>query len=103
MHPDNNEFAPVRLTYDPEAKQKSATGEETINIIIPQYRTGDSPNDPIYGGNVFGVVEQRVATVLGPMLGKGLIRTDAKIRRGASKVSCSCTKSLITVHQQLDN
>lgn len=87
-HPDNNEYAPVRLTYDLEAKQRSPNAEETINITTPPYKVGDGPNDPVHGGSVFGVVEQKAATVLGPMLGKGLIKMDAKIRRGAANVSC---------------
>ncbi|KAF8578440.1 hypothetical protein K439DRAFT_1528852 [Ramaria rubella] len=42
----------------------------------------EGPDEKVVGGDNFGVVEQKVATVLGPMLGKGLIRVDAKVRRG---------------------
>ena len=37
-------------------------------------------------GDNFAVVEQKAATVLGPMLGKGLIRLDGRVRRGQPKV-----------------
>lgn len=84
--PDSDEFAAVRLRYDPLAKERSPTAEETIHILTPQIRVGEGPDEKTYGGENFGVVEQKVATVLGPMLGKGLIRVDAKVRRGMPNV-----------------
>ncbi|KIJ45051.1 hypothetical protein M422DRAFT_29907 [Sphaerobolus stellatus SS14] len=77
------EFASVRLRYDQLAKERNPLAEETIHILTPQWKVGEGDNEKVCGGDNFGVVEQRVATVLGPMLGKGLIRVDAKIRRGA--------------------
>jgi SWI/SNF-related matrix-associated actin-dependent regulator of chromatin subfamily A3 len=84
---DSDDFASVRLRYDPIAKERSPTGDETIHILTPQTKYGEGADEKVYGGDNFGVVEQKVATVLGPMLGKGLIRVDAKIRRGVPNVS----------------
>ncbi len=44
------------------------------------------PSGEIVQGENFGVVEQKAANVLGPMLGKGLIRVDAKVRRAVPNV-----------------
>ncbi|EAU92715.2 DNA repair protein RAD5 [Coprinopsis cinerea okayama7 len=76
-HNSDNEYAPVRLQYEHAANKPG--GSETIHIRTPTSRT---PNGEPTGGEGFGVVEQKVATSLGPMLGKGLIRLDAKIRKG---------------------
>ncbi|EJD03691.1 uncharacterized protein FOMMEDRAFT_19080 [Fomitiporia mediterranea MF3/22] len=73
------DWASVRLQHDPMAKQRSPNGEETIHIKTPPTRI---PTGEVLPGENFGVVEQKVATALGPMLGKGLIRIDAKVRRG---------------------
>ena len=92
MPSESDDFAPVRLRYDPLAKERSATGDETIHILTPQTKYGDGADEKLFGGDNFGVVEQRVATVLGPMLGKGLIRVDAKIRRGIPNVSIDSSR-----------
>ncbi|KAJ7092552.1 SNF2 family N-terminal domain-containing protein [Mycena epipterygia] len=73
----NDEWAPVRLQY--EHNPNKPGGAETIHIKAPQ---GRAPNGDQFLGEAFGVVEQKVATALGPMLGKGLIRLDAKVRKG---------------------
>ena len=86
---ESDDFASVRLRYDPIAKERSPTGDETIQILTPQTKFGEGADEKVYGGENFGVVEQKVATVLGPMLGKGLIRVDAKIRRGVPNVGVS--------------
>lgn len=86
------EWAHVRLQY--EHNPHKPDGAETIHIHTPGARlpTGEIISEP------FGVVEQKVATFLGPMLGKGLIRLDSKIRRGSANVSlsrpylCKCTQ-----------
>jgi SWI/SNF-related matrix-associated actin-dependent regulator of chromatin subfamily A3 len=93
---DSDEFAAVRLRYDPVAKERSPTGEETIHILTPQTKVGEGPDEKVYGGENFGVVEQKVATVLGPMLGKGLIRVDAKVRRGMPNVRVFSSPSIYT-------
>ncbi|KAH7885941.1 SNF2 family N-terminal domain-containing protein [Phlebopus sp. FC_14] len=68
----------VRLQYEHNPHKPGAT--ETIHIRAPHAK---SPSGELTQGEAFGVVEQKVATHLGPMLGKGLIRLDAKVRRGA--------------------
>lgn len=76
-----DEWASIRLQYD--STPSKATGKETIHIRTP---TARGPNGENISGDVFGVVEQKVADFLGPMLGKGLIRLDAKIRRASGNV-----------------
>ncbi|KAF8213230.1 SNF2 family N-terminal domain-containing protein [Mycena galopus ATCC 62051] len=73
----HDEWAAVRLQY--EHNPNKPGGAETIHIKAPQ---GRAPNGEQFLGEAFGVVEQKVATALGPMLGKGLIRLDAKVRKG---------------------
>lgn len=74
IRPDGD-WASVRLQY--EHNPQKAPASETIHIKTPHIKgSGEFPQ-----GEVFGVVEQRVASHLGPMLGKGLIRLDAKVRR----------------------
>ncbi|KAF8213243.1 hypothetical protein K438DRAFT_1927539 [Mycena galopus ATCC 62051] len=72
----HDEWAAVRLQY--EHNPNKPGGAETIHIKAPQ---GRAPNGEQFLGEAFGVVEQKVATALGPMLGKGLIRLDAKVRQ----------------------
>jgi hypothetical protein len=78
-----HEFAPVRLQYEPILQKQNNNNNNTINIKTPSSR---NLNGEVVAGEQFGVVEQKVATSLGPMLGKGLIRLDAKIRKGPSNV-----------------
>ncbi|KAJ3910124.1 SNF2 family N-terminal domain-containing protein [Lentinula edodes] len=67
-------WVPVRLQY--EHNPSKIEGSETIHIKIPT-------NIPATGVcDSFGVVEQKVATNLGGLLGKGLIRIEAKVRKG---------------------
>ncbi|KAI5124171.1 hypothetical protein M0805_000978 [Coniferiporia weirii] len=73
------DWASVRLQHDSVNRQRNPNAEETIHIKTPAIRT---VTGEVLAGENFGVVEQKVATVLGPMLGKGLIRLDAKVRRG---------------------
>ena len=83
------EWAPVRLQHEHNPLKHDS---ETIHIQVPHTRT---PNGDIIPGDTFGVVEQKVATSLGPMLGKGLIRLDAKVRRGPPNVPFSLTSTII--------
>ncbi|OCH94709.1 hypothetical protein OBBRIDRAFT_722057 [Obba rivulosa] len=76
-HIGDAEWAPVRLNY--EHNPNKPGGQETIHIKTPSMKTSDGEIVP---GENFGVVEQKVATYLGPMFGKGLIRLEAKVRRG---------------------
>lgn len=91
------EWGSVRLQHEITRKPGAIGGEQTIHIRTPQEKTF---NGEAVGGETFGVVEQKVASVLGPMLGKGLIKFDAKVRRGMPHVSrfsiclsCSCSNS----------
>lgn len=77
-----SEWAVVRLQY--EHNPNNSGGSETIHIRTPH---GKGPNGETIPSEAFGVIEQKVATYLGPMLGKGLIRLDAMVKKGASNVS----------------
>jgi len=81
QNPGETEWAYVRLQY--EHNPNKATSKETIHIRTPSTKGPSGENVP---GEIFGVVEQKVADLLGPMLGKGLIRLDAKIRKGTGNV-----------------
>ena len=84
LNPGETEWAGVRLQYEHTVNSANKTQtKETIHIKSPSGRT---PNGENYAGEVFGVVEQKVADFLGPMLGKGPIRLDAKIRKGTGNV-----------------
>ena len=76
------EWAPVRLNYEHNVSKSS--GQDTIHIRTPTSR--GSLGEPL-GGETFGVVEQKIASTVGPMLGKGLIRLEAKVRKGMPNVS----------------
>lgn len=76
------EWAVVRLQY--EHNPNNPGGSETIHIRTPH---GKGPNGESIPSEAFGVIEQKVATYLGPMLGKGLIRLDAMVKKGAANVS----------------
>lgn len=78
------EYVSVRLIYDAAVKKRSRVNEETIRITAPTFK---GPTGEHVGGEDFGVVEQRVANVLGPLMSKVLIRVSATIRRAAPNVS----------------
>ncbi|KAF9015548.1 SNF2 family N-terminal domain-containing protein [Cyathus striatus] len=71
------EWVPVRLQH--EHNPNIPGSSQTIHIKTPQ---GKTVSGDVLDGEAFGVVEQKVANSLGPMLGKGLIRLDAKVRKG---------------------
>lgn len=75
------EWAPVKLQH--EHNPNRMPSPESIHIRTPTER---APNGDIIPGENFAFVEQKVATSLGGMLGKGLIRLEAKIRRGKPNV-----------------
>ncbi|KZV77672.1 hypothetical protein PENSPDRAFT_567952 [Peniophora sp. CONT] len=66
------DWAPVRLYYD---KDTNISGQDTIHVTTPPVKGAPTTT------NKFAVVESRVALVLGPMMGKGLIRLDGKVKR----------------------
>jgi SWI/SNF-related matrix-associated actin-dependent regulator of chromatin subfamily A3 len=74
-------WGPVRLQY--ERSSHNPGNEDTVSIRTPNMNT---PHGEIHPGENFAVIERRVASVLGPMLGKGLIRVDSRIRRGGRHV-----------------
>lgn len=80
-----DDFAPVILKYDPAGRERSANGDETINAIPPSPIRVDDSEDPF--ANTCGVVVQKVANVIGPMLGKGLIKVEAHVKRNNQPVS----------------
>ncbi|TFY59845.1 hypothetical protein EVJ58_g5522 [Rhodofomes roseus] len=86
------EWAPVRLTY--EHTPHKAAGSETIHIKTPSSK---SPAGEVLQGESFAFVEQKAAAFLGPMLGKGLIRLDAKVRRGMPNLLVYTPKGNIPV------
>ncbi|KAF8323271.1 hypothetical protein DL93DRAFT_2123795 [Clavulina sp. PMI_390] len=81
-------YVPVRLKYDDVAKRRAKnpgqSTEETIQIQVPHYKGGPSGNENL-GGDEFGVVEQRFATVLGPLMQKVLIRLEAHVQRAVTQ------------------
>lgn len=76
------EWACVRTQYE-HCPQKAPNSQETIHIKSPNWKTPMGEN---IVGETFGVVEQKVASALGPMLGKQLIRVEARVRRGGVNV-----------------
>ena len=67
-------WGPVKLQYE-----RKPGNEDTVSIRTPHERT---PHGEIPTGENFAILERRVALVLGPMLGKGLIQVDSRIRKG---------------------
>lgn len=78
---NESEWALVRLQYEHNPNKSPVS--ETVHIKAPSVR---GPNGEPIPGEAFGVVEQKVAAAIGPMLGKGLIRVDAKVRKGPANV-----------------
>ncbi|KIK70785.1 hypothetical protein GYMLUDRAFT_32838 [Collybiopsis luxurians FD-317 M1] len=71
-------WVPVRLQY--EHNPTKIEGSDTIHIKIPSHI-------PVTGVcDSFGVVEQKIATSLGGLLSKGLIRVEAKVRKGPANL-----------------
>jgi SWI/SNF-related matrix-associated actin-dependent regulator of chromatin subfamily A3 len=77
-------WGPVRLQY--ERTHHHSGSEDIIQIRTPNKK---SLQGEIYPGENFAVVEQRASSILGPMLGKSLIRLDSRIRRGIRHVRAS--------------
>ncbi|KAL0951422.1 hypothetical protein HGRIS_008114 [Hohenbuehelia grisea] len=75
------EWASVKLRYEPNINKPP--GNESIHLSTPP---STAPNGEVVPGETFAFVEQRVASALGPMLGKGLIRLDARVRRGLPRL-----------------
>ncbi|KAJ7865375.1 hypothetical protein B0H13DRAFT_2353043 [Mycena leptocephala] len=77
----DEEWAPVCLQYVVYPRKGGAgtyVPPHVINILAPAALAPDGKQIP---SEVFGIIEEKAATALGPMLEKGLIRLGAKIRR----------------------
>lgn len=74
-HQPNTDWAIVKLQPDPV--------KNGINIKTPLMKglTGE-----VTGGEVFGVVEDKSASILAPLLAKGHIRMESMVRRGLPNV-----------------
>ena len=72
------EWVPVRLQYEHDPNKPA--GRETIHIKSP---SGRGVNGESVTGDRFGMIEQKVADSVGPMLARGLIRLESKIRKGS--------------------
>jgi hypothetical protein len=95
MPTHDSDWAPIRFQYEHSPNKVGSV--DTIHIKSPNLK---SPNGEIIPGDTLGVVEQKVASSLGPMLGKGLIRIDGKVRRGMPNVrlmSQAQSISLLTI------
>lgn len=90
--PPDADWAPVRMNYEHNAARPD--NSETIHIRTPNLTNAEGESVP---GESFGVVEQKVATYLGPMLGKGLIRLDGKVRRGPPNVRILSSQVMFTL------
>jgi hypothetical protein len=75
------EWTSVRLHYEHNPNKPNA--QHTIHIKTPSIK---GPAGEPLGGETFGVVEQKIATNIGPMMGKGLIRLEARVRKGLPNV-----------------
>lgn len=74
--PNASQWTPVRLDYD------HVLG--TIQIKAPH--TERTNSEPAYD-EAFGLVEQRVATAIGPFLAEDVIRLEAEMWQGPSDVN----------------
>lgn len=72
------EWVPVRLQYEHDPNKTA--GRETIHIKSP---SGRGMNGETVAGDRFGMIEHKIADSIGPMLAKGLIRLESKIRKGS--------------------
>jgi hypothetical protein len=73
----------VKLRYDASKKRMgslvgSNSNDQTINIASPTTSAGP--------GEDFGVVDQKAANVLAPLMERGLIRTEARVVKGSENV-----------------
>jgi SWI/SNF-related matrix-associated actin-dependent regulator of chromatin subfamily A3 len=91
-------WGPVRLQYE-RTPHHHPGSEDTVHIKTPNRR---GPLGEIHPGEDFAIVEQRVASILGPMLGKGLIRVDSRIRKGNRHVRILCSaKAFVSCERDL--
>ena len=76
----------VKLRYDASKKRRgggvAGNGDQTINIASPTTAAGP--------GEDFGVVDQKAANVLAPLMERGLIRLEARVFKGSENVRMDC-------------
>ncbi|KAG9118944.1 hypothetical protein FRC07_006271 [Ceratobasidium sp. 392] len=78
----------VKLRYDASKKRMGAmNGDQTINIASPTTSAGP--------GEDFGVVDQKAANVLAPLMERGLIRNEARVLKGSENPSILPLKILL--------
>ncbi|CEL53826.1 hypothetical protein RSOLAG1IB_06607 [Rhizoctonia solani AG-1 IB] len=82
----------VKLRYDASKKRMgslvgSNSNDQTINIASPTTSAGP--------GEDFGVVDQKAANVLAPLMERGLIRTEARVVKGSENPSILPLKILL--------
>ena len=77
LHPDPHSFPSTEASFP--GLGTPFRGSETIHLRAPTERT---PTGITIPGQEFGVLEQRVSHCIGLMLLRGVIRIEAKIRRG---------------------
>ncbi|QRW12247.1 hypothetical protein RhiLY_11246 [Ceratobasidium sp. AG-Ba] len=94
----------VKLRYDASKKRMGGmSGDQTINIASPTTAAGP--------GEDFGVVDQKAANVLAPLMERGLIRNEARVLKGSENPSILPLKILLftprgnvpTISQHLSN
>ncbi|KAI0030206.1 SNF2 family N-terminal domain-containing protein [Vararia minispora EC-137] len=81
------DWALVRTSHDRNPNRPG--NEDTIHIRTPPTK------DPPGPGDDFGVLEQKVSAVLGPMMTRGLIRLDAIIKRGTPNLPILPLEALV--------
>lgn len=92
LPPTSDDFVPVRLGFDANTRrqenshQRRQVDDDNIQISVPRYKGGASGSDTL-GGEEFGMIEQRVATVLYPLMQKVLIRLTAHVRRAETSTA----------------
>ncbi|KAG9098137.1 hypothetical protein FS749_004591 [Ceratobasidium sp. UAMH 11750] len=78
----------VKLRYDASKKRMGGVGgDQTINIASPTTSAGP--------GEDFGVVDQKAANVLAPLMERGLIRNEARVLKGSENPSILPLKILL--------
>ncbi|KAF5374992.1 hypothetical protein D9758_000446 [Tetrapyrgos nigripes] len=80
------EYCPVKLLHERNPNDST----EEIHIRVPTVQ-----DDKVVAGDQFAVVDRKVSSHLGGMLGRGLIKIDAKIQKGPARIPILPLKMLI--------
>lgn len=76
------EWTVVSLVY--EQNHPKGSGRDLIHIRTP---TSRGASNETLGGDTFGMIELEVVDIVGPLLGKRVVRVEARIRKGFPNVS----------------